>query len=404
MRAAQRDVVDLKTGARLHGALLDEHLRRLDAQQAVGEQHTRELSLQAEKHESLLASHTDFETKAKNWMGALAQSNLQLKDEVKEHVSTLRKEREEQQVITDKRIAELDKGVAAGVVAVANAREQEQADVAMLSGRADALRQHLDALAATTRSELARLSEEADRVAADVLTRAVTTDVQLLQSHLANVDRTLTGLREDLRTKAQASELVTTIDRLGDVRRDVSANRAKADVDSNVLSERLHAAEGSLKAQTAMLGKEISLKANAEDLSSLVSRVDAAKAAIVQVERRVDADRDQSNQCVVALEKEINKKAFSTNTDDLSARLTTAEQHTELLWKQLTQKADKEVVRQLESRTEDVEKTTAIRISDDVTHFSKDFYPKAEIDAMISRVWWRVGDQRKGGTGGAVRS
>jgi len=286
-------------------------------------------------------------------------------------------------------------------------------------------------------SELATVAKKVETVDAFAQTRAKTTDLQALEPRVYEAERSLERTNQELNTKACNATVNNISGRLSGLTMDLKAHQARTlgdkesiithigtmeqvidkhsrqqDADRDRASSAIAAVERSLstkalKAETDLIGP-----------STLRAAHDAIEGRALRIEQNVVAVRQEQvpyRNRLEALEMAFPTKADATEIPRLSMSISDSNARHDASFKRAQEhgmkldKVDNFVnhhavkLEGLESRGNvlDGKINTKAELTD---HFTKDnvveilkeFYRKEEVDSMMSRVWWRVGDVTKG--------
>jgi hypothetical protein len=486
----------------------------------INDRLSREMAAETLLRKSLEEKVSELEGKTQNWVGSLGKELKMTQDAVATLDSKVAERAAAHATAVDLRFAQIERLMP--TKATVQNLEKLETDVALLKAEVDRDRQTAasairSASAAATHdfriaedhierlqrmletekkqlqnllSDVGGLTSKLDSVDAFARTRAQATDLQALEPRVYENERSLDRLSYELNGKAATTTVNTLAERLTHLMMDVqgygSRTQAleprmdKAEQSIGLAHEHLQT-KGAAATLTAVADRLHTLtldvqahahKAQAEK-ESVAAKIDVLDKAQAKNERQLDADRERTSQCVVALEREIGTKASKVETDLMGPQiLSTAMQKVEAraLVTEEKLEAHKQEVKPLWSRTQALEESFPTRAAaseipklelalaeqkakhdalhnrtiehsmmlDNQTndlkkHVEKtegmdkraellerklstkaeaedyhtktntaqllgDFYRRDEIDAMLSRVWWRVGDMTKNGT------
>jgi hypothetical protein len=295
----------------------------------------------------------------------------------------------------------------------------------------------LEAAKKSLASELSTLTTKLDTVDAFAQTRAKATDLQALESRVLEAERSLQRTIQDVNTKACAATVNNVSARVSGLTMDLQAHQARTMADKESLVTHISTVEQALdkhsrqqdadRARTssamAAVERELSTKALKVETdligpSTLRSAHEAIQSSGVRLEQQIMVARQEQvpyRNRLEALEVAFPTKADAAELPRLTLAISDsnarheagyrrAQEHGMRLDK-LDSHVNQHVIKMegLESRGNvlDSKISTKAEVAD---HFSKDnmvellreFYRKEEVDAMMSRVWWRVGDVTKG--------
>mmetsp|Transcript_43427 Transcript_43427/g.86165 ORF Transcript_43427/g.86165 Transcript_43427/m.86165 type:complete len:569 (+) Transcript_43427:56-1762(+) len=504
----------------LQQSIQQEQKDRLKDITRIHDRISQELATEALVRKSLEEKVSELESKTQNWVGSLGKELKALRDVVATLDTTVAERAAAHATAVDLRFAQIERLMP--TKATVQNLEKLETDVALLKAEVDRDRQTAaaavrSASAAATHdfrvaedhierlqrmletekkqlqqllSDVGGLTSKLDSVEAFARTRAQATDLQALEPRVYENERALDRLGYEVHAKAATSTVTTLTERLTNLTMDVQAYGSR----TQALEPRMDKAEQSIALAHEQLqtkGAAATLTAVADRLHTLALDVQAnahkaqaeKESVAVQIdqldkaqaknERQLDADRDRTSHCVVALERELGTKASKAETDligpqtlstalhkiesraliteeklhahkeevvPLRTRLQALEEafptrahaseipKLELALAEQAAKHDALHNRTIEhsmmldnqnnnfqkhvTKTEGMEKradllerklSTKAEAEDYhtktyTTEMLRDFYRREEIDAMLSRVWWRVGDMAKNGT------
>lgn len=472
---------------------------REDACLKLGERISREVAAETEQRSALSLKLEDFERQVKTWTGALGVESKAARERL-QALETTQAEHANAQAASDQRItsvegvvqlkcpiADLERlstkvaGLAEEVVhdrasaetAVKAARQKATCDFAEARARLDAIQIETMQLQAeinkkAVASDLISLQAKTESIQSDMQLRALITDMQGLDFRVGSNARALDTLSEELNRKPSACEVKAVGDRCTALSSQLEGFRTQARSDADAVQARINEVKHSLDLSEQKLLREIEPRAFANDLAPLNSSIETLNGSVTSIERRMESDRDRSQACWVALEKEVSLKAMKTDVTQLGFRLSSLEQSVAPLAPALSTKASVDDVHRVNTRCEALESgfatkadagafdKTRLALSNtqarheelhgrsiehnsmlqevhgktkemsnvieilekrtadirdqlpqkahqgevyakaEVDKLLTEFYPKTEVDAMMSRVWWRVGQGKVG--------
>jgi len=286
-------------------------------------------------------------------------------------------------------------------------------------------------------SELATLTKMVETVDAFAQTRAKFSDLQALEPRVYEALRSLERTNQELNTKACNATVNNVSGRLSGLTMDLQAHQARTLEDKESIITQIATMEQALdkhsrqqdvdrdRATNAIAAVERSLSTKAlraeTDLigpSTLRAAHDAIEGRALRLEQQVVAARQEQvpyRNRLEALEMAFPTKADATEIPRLSMAISDSNSRHDASFKRAQEhgmrldKVDNFVkhhavkLEGLESlgNVLDAKVNTKAELTD---HFTKDnvvellheFYRKDEVDSMMSRVWWRVGDATKG--------
>mmetsp|Transcript_56196 Transcript_56196/g.111686 ORF Transcript_56196/g.111686 Transcript_56196/m.111686 type:complete len:463 (+) Transcript_56196:77-1465(+) len=286
-------------------------------------------------------------------------------------------------------------------------------------------------------SELSTLTTKVDTVDAFAQTRAKALDLQALEPRVYEAERSLERTNQELNTKASAGIVNDISGRVSGLTMDLQAHQARTLADKESLFMHVGTVEKALekhgrqqdadrdRASNAILAveREMSTKAlKAEtDLigpNTLRAAHDVVESRAQRLEQHIAVARQEQvpyRHRLEALEVAFPTKADAAEIPRLTLSISDSNSRHEAAYRRAQEhgmrldKFDSHInnhvikLEGLESRGNvlDAKVNTKAEVTD---HFTKDnvvellkeFYRKEEVDAMLSRVWWRVGDVTKG--------
>jgi len=287
------------------------------------------------------------------------------------------------------------------------------------------------------------LCEKMTSLQTTLLTKARATDVEALEARVSGtVERNLQTLSEELCRKESSANVKALADRLSGLNAEVSANDNQAKLASDDLSkkidgvdqgvsklgkqadadrERHNSSIGSLdrdlqtrstKADMEAWAK--STKAGVEALSSKHISLEAAMEIQGNAAKTQNEEHKKLHARTIVLEETITTKAGAAELPRLQMQLaehqakhatlhSVGHEHASRL-EQTRSVTDEHRTRLevLEYRERDLQSQLTQKVEADhaktaeiSTMVQKEFYRREEIDAMMTRVWWRVGEAGK---------
>jgi len=481
---------------------------------------SQEMAAEALLRKNLEAKVNDLESKTQNWVGSLGKELKATQESVKTLDKSVAERAAAHATVVDLRFAQVERLMP--TKATVQNLEKLETDVALLKAEVDRDRQTAasavrSASAAATHdfkvaedhierlqrmletekkqlqkllSDVGGLTSKLDCVEAFARTRAQATDLQALEPRVYENERSLDRLGYEVNAKAATTTVNTLTERLTNLTMDVQAYGSrtqaleprmdKAEQSISLAHENLQT-KGAAATLTAVGDRlhtlSLDVQANAHkaqaEKESVAAKIDLLDKAQAKNERQLDADRERTSQCVVALERELGTKASKAETDLIGPQTLSTAMHkieTRALVTEEKLEAHKQEMPPVRSRiqaleesfptraaaseipklelalaeqaakhsslhnrtvehsmmhdnlsgsfqkhvqkTEGMEKradvlerklSTKAEVEDyhtkiHTTQMLSDFYRREEIDAMLSRVWWRVGDMAKNGT------
>jgi len=290
-------------------------------------------------------------------------------------------------------------------------------------------------------ADISVLARKLDGVEAFTQTRAKATDLQALEPRVFDAEKSIDRMGQDLSTKACGQEMQAISGRLSSLTMDIQANQARSQADKEVVLAQVASMESGLeKAHRQLdldrdrfshhvsgLERELSTKAPRADLeilgpSILNTATDKIEKRAMHLEQQISASRHESTQELLpfktrleGLEAAFPSRADVADVQRLTLSISDSNARHEASWRRAQEhglRIDKmegsinnHALKHeaLESRSNSLHQAISKK-ADCTEHFTKDntnellkdFYRKEEVDALLSRVWWRVGDMTKG--------
>jgi len=313
------------------------------------------------------------------------------------------------------------------------------ADFKVAQESLDQLRQVTEAGRRALAADIGTLSSKLDSVDAFAQTRAKASDLQALEPRVSETEKSIEKVAYEVKTKAQTAVVNAISDRLTHVSMDVQANQARAQADKENLAASIEKVEKAIaktdrqvdsdreRTSNCMvaLEKELATKAFKVDTDqigpkTLSTATDRLEARAQELEKTIALNKQEVPPIrarVEALETAFPTRADAAEIPKLYLGIaeqaakhdslhTRANEHNVRL-----ERISGDVSRHLgkleaiESRSVLLERTLSSKAEvtdhytkDHTSDMLRDFYRREEIDAMLSRVWWRVGDMTKGRT------
>lgn len=409
---------------RLLAEAQEERRARQGDVEALHDRLAKELSEKGERIASLETRFDSHESQSRVWIGSLGKEILGIKErltaseELGEKLERSKSNAADHECLANSVVAlraEVARDRATtevGLKAAALAHELRG-----LEARVDSLQRSAESTRQTLSSDLASLETRVDASAKDA-------DLQSLDRKTVEIDRLLRLATEELGNKSTVASLKSVSDRLTKLTMDVQANQ---------------------------------IRWRAE-LDALMLKSDSNEKGLSKAERQIETERDRSSNCFVSLEKELQLRATCAEADKLARRLSGAEEQlqklaieevehlrarTKALETEMAKKFDADdaikqgrLVTDLGSELDNLKKRThqqgtslermdlemhetmskleaAARRADElqadlerkvdtgtvqaeVEENLRGYYKRDEVDGLLSRVWWRMGDIAKG--------
>lgn len=332
---------------------------------------------------------------------------------------------------------QLEHDHAAANEAVKSAMAAAAYDFTVAQDSISGLQTYTEAAKKALAAEVSSLTSKLETLEAFAQTRANAADLQALEPHVYEAERALERLGHEVTTKASVTTVNSISERLSHVTMDIQANEAQHQVDHEATSSKLSTIEKGVEKNARQLDsdrertsncvvaleKELNLKASRAETdligpTTLQAAVDHMESRSLDLEKHIAVTRQELvpfRNRVEALETAFPTKADAAEIPKLSLAIADQNGKHEALYRRThehemrLEKLDSHVNRHT-TKLEAVESRSIVldqKIStkaESTEHFTKDhttdllrdFYRREEIDAMMSRVWWRVGDMNKG--------
>jgi len=286
-------------------------------------------------------------------------------------------------------------------------------------------------------SGLSTLTIRVDTVHAFAQTRATAMDLQALEPRVSDAERNLERMNQDLNTKACDAIVSSISGRVSGLTMDLQAHQARTQADKESLITHVGTVEHALdkhgrqqdadrdRTSNAILAVERELATKAlkaeTDLigpDTLRAAHDAIQSSALQLEQHIVTGRQEQvpyRNRLEALEVAFPMKADAAEIPRLTLALADSNARHEAAYRRAQEhgmRLDKlgnhinnhiVQLQGLESRGNvlDAKISTKAEVTDHLTKDNtvalvKQFYRKEEVDAMMSRVWWRVDNVTKG--------
>lgn len=442
IRGLQDEVANLhKIDAGLRLAIDDEAAKREADVTKLHDRISQESAAQTHLRENLEAKLEDFETKTKSWIGALGKDCLATKENLaalEETVKLNAASAAAQVAQDDKRFKDIEEELP---------KKCTWTSLHKLEGDIATFRTDIEHNQAALQAELKSVANASARdfkTAQDSIERVSVQAEGMkkqLVADLAALDTKVDGLQAFAQTRAKASDLEALVPR-------VESSEKKLETACKELSLKANAEE-----VHALLGRLTSLSVdvhtlasrNQQDKEKIVSQLSAVEKETDKNARQIDSDRERTSNCIVALEQKVvtsgreveltrqEVRPFKNRLEALEVafpmkaeageipRIRLAISDSDARHEAMYRRAQEQGMRidridgaihHYSKKLEGLEnqnlaldmKVTARgalppldQTTKDKTYdLDKDFYRRDEIDAMLSRVWWRVGDVSKG--------
>lgn len=237
-------------------------------------------------------------------------------------------------------------------------------------------------------STVKSLTDRVTGIAGDVQVNATQA-----QSSFDNLSKKITGVDENLSKmgKEAVSERERCNAKFGSLETDVQTKAAKVDLDTQIKSTRgdvdaLSAKHTSLEAtvevqtQNARVAAEEAKKVQARTLvleDSITTKANAAEIPKIQMQI-AEHQAKHATHHAMGHEQASRLEATRSITDEHRTRLEVMEHREREIQAQLSQKVDAD----------------SARLQEMLSLVHREYYRREEIDAMMTRVWWRVGETK----------
>lgn len=333
---------------------------------------------------------------------------------------------------------DVDRDRASASAGIKEVHAKEAQDIGALQERLDRVQYQIDTNKRVLTTDLSNLTAKVEALEAFSQTRAKAADVQALEFKVQEaLERSLETITAEVSRKAATTTVNAISERLTNFSMEVQANQARAQADMDALgtkfTSQISTLEQNLGKQERQLNldreahsacwvaleKEINTKALKTDVDALCTRVNTTETAIAPLAPSIATKCEieevvQLKARTQALEEVYASKADASDVAKMNlivadhvakheTHLRRQEEHTTRLEKldgqlqdhgprfDATEKRTRELGEALESKVD----TEQVHTKDRTELLLKDFYHKEEIDAMLVRVWWRVGEMSK---------
>lgn len=316
------------------------------------------------------------------------------------------------------------------------------ADIKRLEESVEALHREEQAQKTTLSVNVQTVESLADRVRGmqvTMQTKATTAALEALQAKVTGIiDQTLHSMREEMDRKESVATVKALASHLSSVEADVRADAAQAKAEAECLCKRISETDQCLaklanraeaeRGRLLFLEREIFTKSAKADVEALTTRTKAdlttllSKHASLEVALEVPtaAAREANDAAkklqsrAVAIEESLNQKANAAELPRLQMQVaehaakhacfhavghehasrleqsrSVAEEHRTRL--EVLEHRERDLQVQLAQRTG----LDPIKTQEMIVTLLKEHYRREDIDAMMTRVWWRIGDPGK---------
>jgi len=311
-------------------------------------------------------------------------------------------------------------------------------DLKMVQTAVDQLQQTTEAGRKALACDLGSLSSRLATLDTFAQTRSKAADLQAVESRVSEIETSIEKVAYEVKSKAAAGTVNGISDRLTNLTMEVQAHHSRTQTERDSLECAVDKVEKALaktdrqvesdrertSACLVALEKEINGKATKADMDLLTPKVSLAtervEARSLELERMLHVQKQEVGPIrarVEALETAFPTRADAAEIpklqlglaeqaakhDSLHSRTSDHSMRLEKMSSEITHHLSK--LESVESRSVQLERQVSLK-AEAMNHFTKDhttdmlrdFYRREEIDAMLSRVWWRVGDMTKGRT------
>eukprot|EP00437_Effrenium_voratum_P056152 CAMPEP_0181535290 /NCGR_PEP_ID=MMETSP1110-20121109/74180_1 /TAXON_ID=174948 /ORGANISM="Symbiodinium sp., Strain CCMP421" /LENGTH=480 /DNA_ID=CAMNT_0023666667 /DNA_START=66 /DNA_END=1507 /DNA_ORIENTATION=- len=315
--------------------------------------------------------------------------------------------------------AEVVRDRATAQASVDTASREMQRNLRTTDGRLDTLQQSLESSSAALNTEISGLSDKVEGLQSVTKTLSKQRDLELLEVRMQKAETSLQATTEELGRKAAASAMKSLSDRVTEM-----------GMEAHTQSTRLQMA-----------------------LDEHTGHIGALEKETQKLERQYEIERSRTSNCIIALEKELATKTNAAESDATNARLSTATAAIQRLETMATTKVSSDTFEKLQGRLDQMEVTlirkadtetlgkaaqqvteqarqlesvashvrdqgsklevlegrsetlkeqilqkaesSNVYTVDGVDGMLRSYYNREEMDALLSRVWWRLGDVAK---------
>mmetsp|Transcript_58954 Transcript_58954/g.127541 ORF Transcript_58954/g.127541 Transcript_58954/m.127541 type:complete len:493 (-) Transcript_58954:123-1601(-) len=323
---------------------------------------------------------------------------------------------------------------AAAAAAVRAATGKAAHDLQMAGQRIDSMQYEINVNKKSASSENANLSARLQELDALVQTKAKAIDVQALDLRMRDsLDRAILGVKEELSKKATTISLNALSEKTTALAMDVRTNQLQGKAEVECIHRQLETLEGGMaktnrqldtdrersSACCVALEKEVAAKASKDNLEALSSKVRGLEEAVAPLAPALGTKASQEDLIAVRARTEALESMFPNKADaadlakvHLSMADHAAKHDAHLRWLQdngtRIEKLDTQLqehhgkIEATESRTTELQSQMKSKADAELVHTREvadmkfhDYYRREEVDAMMSRIWWRVGDLSK---------
>mmetsp|Transcript_99723 Transcript_99723/g.197781 ORF Transcript_99723/g.197781 Transcript_99723/m.197781 type:complete len:468 (+) Transcript_99723:103-1506(+) len=382
----------------------------------------------------------DFEAKSKSWIGALGKDLMATKEQLAELGETVKLNKESaaaQIVQDDKRFQDIEEELPKK--STWTSLHKLEADIANVRTEIERNQTTLQAEIRSVANEAARDFKTAQESIECVKAQAEGTKKQLV-ADLAALGTKAEGIQAFAQTRAKESDLQALVPRVEKNENGLDAARKELSMKATV--EEANTLLGRLTSLTTDV--QTMASRNQQDKELLTSHLTSVEKDTQKNSRQLDSDRERTSSCIVALEKQVatsgreivltrqevlpykNRlealevafpmKAEAGEIPRIHLAISDGNARHEAMYRRAQEHGMRidRIDGAMNHHSQKLEgllnqnhaldmKVSAVRAlpplentKDKISELSTDFYRKDEIDAMLSRVWWRVGDVTKG--------
>mmetsp|Transcript_43374 Transcript_43374/g.85969 ORF Transcript_43374/g.85969 Transcript_43374/m.85969 type:complete len:524 (+) Transcript_43374:81-1652(+) len=330
--------------------------------------------------------------------------------------------------------AQVDRDNLAVTRAVNSAEAVAKHDFKVVQDGVERLQNHLEAINKSRVDDIAKLAGQINNVDTFARTRASEANLQALEPRVFEAERWLERLNIDVEGKASNADANNLSDRLMNLTQDVKAHEVRNQVDKETIRSHIGSLERGIDKNGRQLDsdrertsncivaleKEVNTKAAKQDtdligphiLQEATQRLEARS---FQLDKQLGSTKEElghSMASIKALQATIMSKADASEITEVRGLLAdhSSLHHTAYVQEHERSQRLKDIDDQLVShhkRLEDVDRNSNHLVkavsskAESKDHLSREhthgllegYYRKEEIDALLSRVWWRTGDE-----------
>lgn len=285
--------------------------------------------------------------------------------------------------------------------------------------RLDALQQSQEKSASVLTTEISGLQDKVESLQNFTKTLAKQNDLEILEDRIQKTESSLRAMNEDLCRKAAATAMKSLSDRVTEMGMEAHTTNTKI----NMTLDEHKGHIGALQKETSKLErqyklersrvsncivaleKEIATKTSAAETDAVSARVSTASNAIQRLETlattKVSTDTFERLQARIdTMEVSVIRKADSETLGKVAQAVTEQARQLETVSSQVRDQNGR--VEVIEGRTETLKdqlfnkaESNNVYTVDGVDGMLRGYYNREEMDALLSRIWWRLGDVGK---------